>query len=253
VKKMHTYWSREMHPAPGITVQAFHADHSAMDAYMLYIEAEGKRILFTGDFRDHGIQGEQLWKMLNRYVVPKGVDILITEGTMLGREQVSRNKGTVLTERELGQRAGALFREHKYNFVLVSSTNFDSVMEFYHNTPPEMPFVCDFYQARLIITAMEGMQRLEYRFPKYMACPNYREYHASPTHPVLRVLDPVHSKWTAVRRRGLQLKHPLDLQPITEEELEHDGFVLLARKNPKPGEYTSPFERLRDRFMERDG
>ena len=32
-------------------------DHSALDAYMLYIEACGKRILFTGDFRDHGMTG----------------------------------------------------------------------------------------------------------------------------------------------------------------------------------------------------
>jgi len=245
VKGMHTYRpGQPLRPAPGIAVWPLYVDHSALDAYMFYIEAGGKRILFTGDFRDHGIQGKQLWRMLNAFVVPKGVDILVTEGTMLGREQVSREEGTVLTEQELGQRAAVLFRKHKYNFVLVSSTNLDSIMEFYHNTPAELPFVCDFYQARLIITAMEGMQRRKGIFP---------DYQASPAHPAIRVLDPAHRKWEDVRGRGLRLRYPIDLQPITEEEMARDGFVLLARKNSQRGEYVSQFEELRDRFLKQDG
>ncbi len=40
--------------------------------------------------------------------------------------------------------------------------------------------------------------------------------------------------------------------PITEE-LERDGFVLLARKSSHPEDYTSPFEELRDAYFDRDG
>lgn len=228
---------------PGLSIQPLYVDHSALDAYMFYIEVSGKKILFTGDFRDHGIQGEQLWKILNAIVVPKGVDILITEGTMLNRERVSKQEGAVLTETELGREAAALFQKHKYNFVLASSTNLDSIMEFYHNTPAGMPFVCDFYQARLIVTAMEGMQRKGY----------WEEYHTAPNYPVLRVLDPNHSKWERVRSRGLALYPPIDLQSITEEELERDGFVLLARKNTHPETYTSPFDTLQNKFLDQDG
>ena len=244
VKGMSAYQpGKALRPVPGVTIRPLYVDHSALDAYMFYIQAAGKRILFTGDFRDHGIQGEQLWKVLHAFVVPKGVDILVTEGTMLGREQVSREKGAVLTEQALGERAAALFQKHTYNFVLVSSTNLDSIMEFYQNTPAGMPFVCDFYQARLIITAMEGMERKG----------NFPDYQTSPTHPAIRVLDPAHQKWEALRGRALRLKKPLDIQPIEEDEMRRDGFVLLSRKNTHPGEYTTPFEKLRDKFFDKDG
>lgn len=226
---------------PGVTVQPFYVDHSALDAYMFYIRAGGKRILYTGDFRDHGHQGKQLWNLLN--ALPKSLDLLVTEGTTLGRDQAAMPEGAALSEAELGLRAAQWFRERKYNFVLVASTNMDSIFSFYRNTPPELPFVCDFYQARLIVTAMEGMQRRKGTFP---------DYQTSPEHPVIRVLDPAHGKWEAVRNRGLRLRRPLELQPIGEEELERGGFVLLCRKNSCFGEYETRFERLRDRFLDRE-
>ena len=43
-----------------IRVTPFVVDHSALDAYMFLIEIDGKKILFTGDFREHGITGEKI-------------------------------------------------------------------------------------------------------------------------------------------------------------------------------------------------
>ncbi|MCI8435157.1 MAG: MBL fold metallo-hydrolase [Clostridia bacterium] len=43
-----------------IRVTPYTVDHSAFDAYMLLIEAEGKRILHTGDFRMHGARGRKM-------------------------------------------------------------------------------------------------------------------------------------------------------------------------------------------------
>ena len=37
-----------------IKITPFTVDHSAYNSFMLLIEAEGKRILHTGDFRNHG-------------------------------------------------------------------------------------------------------------------------------------------------------------------------------------------------------
>ena len=51
----------------GITVIPLLVDHSAFDAYMFIIEAEGKRILHTGDFRGHGFRGKALLKTLRAY------------------------------------------------------------------------------------------------------------------------------------------------------------------------------------------
>lgn len=147
-----------------IDVTPYVVDHSALDAYMFLIEAGGKRILFTGDFREHGIAGENgaFEKLLNTYIGE--VDILITEGTMLSRTDEAQ-RSTIRTENDLGKRAAELFRKNKQSVILVSSTNMDSIMEFYHALPWGTDFVCDAYQARLMLSAMEdnGKYYKEYR------------------------------------------------------------------------------------------
>ena len=179
VERMRTYeagiW---ITPVPGIQVLPLYVDHSALDSYMFYIRVSGKSILFTGDFREHGIVGQRgrLERVLKTYV-PGPVDILITEGTMLSRLGEAKNL-LVKSEQELGREAKRLFEKHKYNFVLVSSTNLDSIMEFYHNTPKNLRFVCDFYQAQVLITAMRDMER-KGKFP---------EYRPSKKHPVVWIL-----------------------------------------------------------------
>ena len=56
------------------------------------VRTAGKTILFTGDFREHGIVGQwnRMERVLNKYV-PGPVDILITEGTMLSRLGEAKN------------------------------------------------------------------------------------------------------------------------------------------------------------------
>ena len=165
-------------PVPGIRVCPLYVDHSALDAYMFCIQVAGKTILFTGDFRAHGIVGQRdrLKRVLDKYV-PRTVDLLITEGTMLSR-RYEIGDTLAKSEQDLGEKAEELFQKQKYNFVLVSSTNLDSIMEFYHHTPRGMHFVCDFYQARIMITAMRDME----------ARGDFPEYQPSWKHPTVRVL-----------------------------------------------------------------
>ena len=63
------------------------AGSSPRTAYMFVIEdkATKTKILHTGDFRRHGYLGKGLFPTLRKFV--GNVDILITEGTMLGRKQ----------------------------------------------------------------------------------------------------------------------------------------------------------------------
>ena len=49
-----------------ITITPYLIDHSAYGAYMFLIEVEGKRILHTGDFRNHGYKGKLLPTTLNK-------------------------------------------------------------------------------------------------------------------------------------------------------------------------------------------
>lgn len=128
----------------GITVTPFYVDHSAYDAYMFVVEADGKKVLHTGDFRTHGFKGKGVIRTLEQYV--GAVDALIIEGTNLGREHQS-----VLSESELSQKAHELISQYKYVFVICASTNIDRLAAFYAATPSRGKyFMCDDYQKDIL-------------------------------------------------------------------------------------------------------
>lgn len=106
-----------------ITVTPFLCDHSAFDSYMLLCEADGKRILYTGDFRANGRKSfDRLLREL-----PDKVDTLICEGTTL-----SRQDRIAVTEAELEEEAVSLFRDTAGPiFILQSSTNIDRIVTMY--------------------------------------------------------------------------------------------------------------------------
>ena len=68
-----------------IKITPYMVDHSAYDAYMFKIEADGKSVLHTGDFRTHGFRGKGVKPTLEKYV--KKVDVLVCEGTTLNRTE----------------------------------------------------------------------------------------------------------------------------------------------------------------------
>lgn len=136
-----------------MTVTPLLVDHSAYDAYMFLIEADGKKILHTGDFRMHGPRGKAVILTLQKHVGQ--VDVLITEGTMLSRS----NEG-VLRENELQHQAQQIMQQKKYIFVLCSSTNIDSIASFYHATPIGKIFVCDQYQKDVLETVTNSGGRI---------------------------------------------------------------------------------------------
>ncbi len=63
-------------------VTPYLTDHSAFDAYMLLIEAAGKRILYSGDFRCHGRKASLVKQLMKS--PPSDIDVLLMEGTNLG-------------------------------------------------------------------------------------------------------------------------------------------------------------------------
>ena len=145
----------------GISITPLYIDHSALDSYMFVVEICGKRILYTGDFREHGINGDVFESLVKKYVGK--VDILITEGTMLSRtEETAAN--IIKTEDDLGCEAENVFAAHHENVVLVSSTNLDSIMEFYHAVPRDKAFLCDAYQAEIIQAAISAVNKGKYRY-----------------------------------------------------------------------------------------
>lgn len=142
-----------------IVITPIPADHSAYDASMFLIKADGKKVLFTGDFRLHGFRSAATPKIIHKYV--GDVDLLISEGTLL-----SRKKSVVKTEYELQANIRALINNYKYAFVLCSSTNIDRLAAFHNATPRGRYFICDSYQKGIFDIVAKDTKSNYYRFQK---------------------------------------------------------------------------------------
>ncbi len=66
------------------TVTPHRIDHSAYDSYCLLVEADGKRLFYSGDVRGHG-RNAHLFDDLIRNP-PQDIDDFICEGTQIGRD-----------------------------------------------------------------------------------------------------------------------------------------------------------------------
>ncbi len=106
-----------------IDVTYFIVDHSSYNSSMILVESNNKKILHTGDFRNHGYKGKLLESTLNK--IGK-VDCLITEGTSFSRKEVVYD-----SEFEISKKAYDIFKKYNQVFILQSSTNIDRIVSFY--------------------------------------------------------------------------------------------------------------------------
>ena len=142
IKTIRTFKGGETFVIGDIQITPWSIDHSACDSYLFLIEADGKRILYTGDFRMHGFRGKALPKILRK--IGK-VDVLITEGTTL-----SRPDERPMTERELQQKVREYMTQYKYVYVMCASTNLERICALSKAVPKGKYFICDEYQKKLL-------------------------------------------------------------------------------------------------------
>lgn len=147
-----------------IQITPFSIDHSAADSYLFLIEADGKRILYTGDFRLHGVRGKTMDKILDRRIGK--VDAIITEGTT-----VSRTDGKTVTEWELQARVRNYLQQYKYVFVLCATTNLDRIFALARAVPRGKYCICDDYQKTLVETVSKHWNGISsfYEMPKLLS------------------------------------------------------------------------------------
>ncbi|OQA91429.1 MAG: Ribonuclease [Elusimicrobia bacterium ADurb.Bin231] len=102
-------------------ITAYLMDHSAAEAYAFIIEAEGKKILYSGDFREHGHK-----KNAFKYFMDTDfgkIDLALIEGTMLGRQDEIEK-----TEKDIFYEIKHLVEKSKGPaFVLCSGQNIDLI------------------------------------------------------------------------------------------------------------------------------
>lgn len=117
---------RELRIGP-FSVTPYLVDHSAFDAYALMIEAAGRRLFYSGDFRAHGRKVALFKRLCEK--PPPAVDAILLEGTHV-RE--GGNDAGGLDESEVERRMADLFRSAAGLVVVFSSTqNVDRLVTVY--------------------------------------------------------------------------------------------------------------------------
>ena len=122
-------------------------DHSAYDAYALLIEAEGKRLFYSGDFRAHGRKSALFDHMIAN--PPKNIDVLLMEGSSIGRIAEDQQ---FPSENDLQFEFEKVFQKTKgLALVQTSSQNIDrlvSILKASKNTGRKLVF--DLYTAAVL-------------------------------------------------------------------------------------------------------
>lgn len=100
-------------------------DHSAVDAYAFLVEAEGKRVFYSGDFRAHGRKRVLFERLLAD--PPQDINLLFMEGTML-----ERSNGEFPTETAVENKIHeTISHAEGASFLISSSQNIDRIVSAY--------------------------------------------------------------------------------------------------------------------------
>lgn len=128
-----------------IRIRPYLMDHSAFDAAAFEFAAERKTVIYSGDFRGHGRKAVCLDRFIRR--ATKQADVLLTEGTMLGRPDeavpTEDELQKVITKAAAESRGPVLFQ--------CSSQNIDRLVTFYKAAlSTGRLFVVDVYTANVL-------------------------------------------------------------------------------------------------------
>lgn len=133
------------------TVTAYAVDHSAFDSMAFIIEAEGKRILYSGDLRLHG-RKPGMARDLIAAAKKKPIDVMLMEGTHVGA-----NRKPTVTEKGLEETTVRIIQQTK-GIVLAcfSPLHVDRLVTFYKATlQAGRTFVVDPYAALVMNKAAQ--------------------------------------------------------------------------------------------------
>lgn len=129
----------------GFKITPYLMDHSAYGAMAFLVEAEGKKIFYSGDFRGHGRKKKLFEDLLAN--PPKEIDVLLMEGTMMGRQSEMAQTEEDL-EREIADEARV--RDGMKLFIC-SGQNVDRLVTFYRAAVrSDATLILDLYAANIL-------------------------------------------------------------------------------------------------------
>lgn len=184
-------------------------DHSAYGALAFLVEAESKKIFYSGDFRGHG-RRKGMFEWLVREPVPD-LDVLLMEGTTMGRQGEDTPTEDEL-ELEIADAARAC---DGMKLFICSGQNVDRLVTFYKAaTRSGAIFVLDLYAANVL----HELQRKTLPVPTN---PDFKNIKVLFTHHFMKKLAERNLKSWYERWRPYE---------ITPEELRRSGkkvFVMF--------------------------
>jgi len=209
-------------PGTPFIVTPFLMDHSAYGAMAFLVEADGKRLFYSGDFRGHGRKAALFDAFCRK--PPRRIDRLLMEGTTLGSDSHDAR-----TEQTLENDMIALLRRYSgLKLVSVSGQNIDRLVTIYRACKRSRHvLVLDLYAAAIL----EETQRKTLPHPG----PDWKD------DGTLRILFT--SKYERILQRHhayrkvLALAEPFQIQP---EEIARDpGRHVMIFRDSLLADYSS--------------
>lgn len=191
-------------------ITAYWADHSAFDSYSFLIEADGKSVFYSGDFRNHGRKAKAFQWFLHN--APQNVDYLILEGTTLTRDTVKFK-----TETQIEEEMRLVFAEpQKINMVFSSGQNIDRLVSIYRACiRTNKTLVIDVYVASVLK-----------EIAKFADLP-----YPSESYKNLKVIFPYFLSKRLANEGNEKILYQFKKYKITKTEISHnpDKYVMLVR------------------------
>jgi len=191
------------------TITPYLVDHSAYDSYAVLVEADGKRLFYSGDFRAHGRKAALVERLIAE--MPKDVNMLLMEGTALGRTSTDRG---FPTEDDLVPHFVELFEQTKgLALVWASGQNIDRLVTLYKACRrAKRQLILDIYTTHVLrATGNENIPQA-----------NWRD---------IRIFLPQSQRYRIIRDQAFELVNPLKPYRIYPEDIaaEADRSVMLFR------------------------
>lgn len=205
----HYYHNQSFQIGP-FRITPYLVDHSAYDAYAMLVEADGKKLFYSGDLRGHGWKSKRFDSLVSNG--PRSVDVMLLEGTTLSRNIDYRSE----SEASLVERiADCISAAEGIVFAAFSGQNIDRFVTFFKAARRvHRHFVVDLYLAHLLHTL--GRTSLP-----------------APQSSALRVYLPQRHKMKIVRDKKFDLVKPYRERRIYPNELRRrkSNLVMCFRSS----------------------
>ncbi len=193
-----------------ISITPYWADHSAFDANSFLVEADGKSLFYSGDFRAHGRKAKAFYWFTHN--APQNIDYLLLEGTT-----ISRTDKPFKTETEIENELVEVFNQKgKINLIYTSGQNIDRLTSIYRACKRTgKTFVVDVYVAKVLK-----------ELSKYAGIP-----YPSENFDNLKVMFPYFTSRRLKNEGNEKILYEFKKFKITKEEIsiQSDKIVMIVR------------------------